>query len=154
MNHIWTEYWTELHSSVGRASHRYREITGSNPFEVLNFFQASLRNCINCVSLRRSFLHFIIVILFLTSDASISVRSICTGEDSPDTSTSVNTKISRPAYTYALSRPSSLGHKLLMLWVSKFWKQALKKEEKQTFRGCPFFCICIKATEKCNANAT
>ena len=38
-----------LHSSVGRASHRYREVTGSNPVEVLNFFQASLRNCINCV---------------------------------------------------------------------------------------------------------
>ena len=35
-----------LHSSVGRASHRYREVTGSNPVEVLNFFQASLRNCI------------------------------------------------------------------------------------------------------------
>ena len=27
-------------------SHRYREVTGSNPVEVLNFFQASLRNCI------------------------------------------------------------------------------------------------------------
>ena len=38
-----------LHSSVGRASHRYREVTGSNPFEVMNFFQASFRNCINCV---------------------------------------------------------------------------------------------------------
>ena len=38
-----------LHSSVGRASHRYREFTGSNPVEVLNLFQASLRNCINCV---------------------------------------------------------------------------------------------------------
>ena len=48
-----------LHSSVGRASHRYREVTGSNPVEVLNFFQASLRNCLNCVSLRRSYLHFI-----------------------------------------------------------------------------------------------
>ena len=31
------------------ASHRYREVTGSNPVEVPNFFQASLRNCINCV---------------------------------------------------------------------------------------------------------
>ena len=31
-----------LHSSVGRASHRYREVTGSNPIEVLNFCQASL----------------------------------------------------------------------------------------------------------------
>ena len=31
-----------------RASHRYREVTGSNPVEVLNFFQASLRNCKNC----------------------------------------------------------------------------------------------------------
>ena len=27
-----------LHSSVGRASHRYREVTGSSPVEVLNFF--------------------------------------------------------------------------------------------------------------------
>ena len=35
-----------LHSSVGRASHRYREVTGSNPVEVLNFFQASLRHYI------------------------------------------------------------------------------------------------------------
>ena len=33
-----------LHSLVGRASHRYREVTGSNLVEVLNFFQASLRN--------------------------------------------------------------------------------------------------------------
>ena len=38
-----------LHSSVGRASHLYREVSGSNPVEVLNFFQASLGNCINCV---------------------------------------------------------------------------------------------------------
>ena len=29
-----------------RRYHRYREVTGSNPVEVLNFFQASLRNCI------------------------------------------------------------------------------------------------------------
>ena len=67
INHIWTSemkwkwrndrrsernLWSHwLHSSVGRASHRYREVTGSNPVEVLNifFFQASLRNCINCV---------------------------------------------------------------------------------------------------------
>ena len=32
-----------------RASHLYREVTGSNPVEVLNF-QASLRNCKNCVN--------------------------------------------------------------------------------------------------------
>ena len=37
-----------LHSSVSRTSHRYREVTGSSPVEVLNFFQASLRNCKNC----------------------------------------------------------------------------------------------------------
>ena len=36
------------HLWVPRASHRYREVTGSNPVEVLNF-QASLRNCKNCV---------------------------------------------------------------------------------------------------------
>ena len=37
-----------LHSSGGRASHRYREVTGLSPVEVLNFFQASLRNGKNC----------------------------------------------------------------------------------------------------------
>ena len=30
-----------LHSSVGRASHRYRKVMGSNPVEALIFFQAS-----------------------------------------------------------------------------------------------------------------
>ena len=48
-----------LHSSVGRASHRYREVTGSSPVEVLNFFQASLRNCINCVHCDDHFFIFI-----------------------------------------------------------------------------------------------
>ena len=51
-----------LHSSVGKASHRYREVTGSNPVEVLNFFfffQASLRNCINCVHCDDHFFIFI-----------------------------------------------------------------------------------------------
>ena len=37
-----------LHISVGRASHQCREVTGSNPVEVQNFFfQASLLNCID-----------------------------------------------------------------------------------------------------------
>ena len=48
-----------LHSSVGRASHRYRDVTGSNPVEVLNFFQASHRNCINCVHADDHFFIFI-----------------------------------------------------------------------------------------------
>ena len=48
-----------LHSSVGRASHRYRKVTGSNPVEVLDFFQASLRNCINCVHCDDHFFIFI-----------------------------------------------------------------------------------------------
>ena len=51
-----------LHSSVGRASHRYREVTGSNPVEVLNFFQASSRSCINCVHCDDHF--FIFIVLF------------------------------------------------------------------------------------------
>ena len=50
-----------LHSSVSRASHRYREVTGSNPVEVLNFFQASLRNCITCIHCDD---HFFILFLF------------------------------------------------------------------------------------------
>ena len=49
-----------LHSSVGRASHRYREVTRSNAVEVLNFFQAFLRNCINCVHCDDHFFIFII----------------------------------------------------------------------------------------------
>ena len=32
-----------------RASLRYREVTGSNPIEVLNFSGFYIRNCINCV---------------------------------------------------------------------------------------------------------
>ena len=39
-----------------------REVTGSNPVEVLIFFQASLRNCINCVHCDD---HFFIFISFL-----------------------------------------------------------------------------------------
>ena len=46
-----------LHSSVGRASHRYREVTGSNPVEVLNFFSFSgfFTQLQKLRSLRRSF---------------------------------------------------------------------------------------------------
>ena len=48
-----------LHSSVGRASHRYREVTGSNPVEVLNFFFSGFFMQLHKLhSLRRSFLHF------------------------------------------------------------------------------------------------
>ena len=37
-----------LHSSVGRASHRYfAEVTGSNPVEALIFFRLLLSNCLN-----------------------------------------------------------------------------------------------------------
>ena len=48
-----------LYSSVGRASHRYCEVTSSNLVEVLNFFQASLRNCINSVHCDDHFFIFI-----------------------------------------------------------------------------------------------
>ena len=46
-------------ASVGRASQRHRDVTGSNPVEVLNFFQASVRNCINCVHCDDHFFIFI-----------------------------------------------------------------------------------------------
>ena len=42
-------------------SDSHGEVTGSNPVEVLNFFQASLRNCINCVHCDD---HFFILISF------------------------------------------------------------------------------------------
>ena len=38
-----------------------------------NFFPASLRNCINCVSLRRSFLHFISFPQFIYDSFHISL---------------------------------------------------------------------------------
>ena len=44
-------------SSVGRASHQYREVTGSNPVEVLNFFSGFFTKLHKLRSLRRSFLH-------------------------------------------------------------------------------------------------
>ena len=55
---IWTQNWPAPNVSgfiaqLVRASHRYREVTGSSPVEVLNFFQASLRNCKNCDHNRR-----------------------------------------------------------------------------------------------------
>ena len=42
-----------------------REVTGSNPVEVLNFFQASLRNYINCVHCDDHFFIFISFSQFL-----------------------------------------------------------------------------------------
>ena len=57
----WEYYVTELFykwpspnvsgfiTQLVRASHRYREVTGSNPVEVLTFSGLYIRNCINCV---------------------------------------------------------------------------------------------------------
>ena len=51
---IWTHNWPALNNSgfiaqLVRASHWYREVTGSNPVEVLNFFSGFWGNCITCV---------------------------------------------------------------------------------------------------------
>ena len=51
---IWNHNWPAPNvrgftTQLVSESHWYREVTGSNPVEVLNFCQASLRNCINCV---------------------------------------------------------------------------------------------------------
>ena len=46
------------HSSVGRASHRYRKVMGLNPVEVLNFFSGFFTQLHKLHSLRWSFLHF------------------------------------------------------------------------------------------------
>ena len=51
---IWNHNWPPPNVSgfiAQLVEHRTgnREVTGSNPVEVLNFFQASLRSCINCV---------------------------------------------------------------------------------------------------------
>ena len=63
---IWTHNWPAPNVSGFIAQlleHRTgkiaRSVTGSNPVEVLNFFQASLRNCINCVHCDDHFFIFI-----------------------------------------------------------------------------------------------
>ena len=66
-----------LHSSVGRASHLYREVTGSNPVEVLDFFQASLRNCINCVHCDDHFFIFTFVFCCHYVCRASSVENVC-----------------------------------------------------------------------------
>ena len=43
-----------LHSSVGRASHQYRRVTGSNPVKVLNFFSGFFTQLHKLCSLRWS----------------------------------------------------------------------------------------------------
>ena len=48
-----------LHSSVGRASHRYREVTGSSPVEVLNFFRLLYAIVKIAITTARIILHLI-----------------------------------------------------------------------------------------------
>ena len=43
---------------MNNSSHRYREVTGSNPVEVRNFFSVFFTQLHKLRSLRRSFLHF------------------------------------------------------------------------------------------------
>ena len=66
INHIWTAEmkwrWTNVSGFIAQlVEHRTgnREVTGSNPVQGLNFFQASLRNCINCVHCDDHFFIFI-----------------------------------------------------------------------------------------------
>ena len=63
---VWTHNWPAPNVSGFIAQfveHRTgnHEVTDSHPVEVLNFFQASLRNCISCVHCED---HFFIFILF------------------------------------------------------------------------------------------
>ena len=62
----WTVNWPASNVSgfiAQLVEHRTgnREVTGSNPVEVLNFFQTSLRNCINCVHCDDHFFVFILI---------------------------------------------------------------------------------------------
>ena len=77
---IWTHNWPAPSVSGFIAQlieHRTgnQEVTGSNPVEVMNFFQASLRNWINCVHCDDHFFIFgvffvgsILSVLYLTID--------------------------------------------------------------------------------------
>ena len=65
INHMWTAEMKWKWRNDGRSDRNLcnrtgnREVTGSNPVEVLNFFQVSLRNCINCVHCDDHFFIFI-----------------------------------------------------------------------------------------------
>ena len=48
-----------LNSSVGRVSHRYREVTGSSPVEVLNFFRLLYAVVKIAITTARIILHLI-----------------------------------------------------------------------------------------------
>ena len=49
-----------LHSSVGRASHRYREVMGSNPFGASEFFLGFICNCLSYFMTARDTFTFIL----------------------------------------------------------------------------------------------
>ena len=75
---IWTHNWPApiVSSFIAQlVEHRTdnREVTGSNPVEVLNFFQASLRNCINCVHCDDHFFIFTSFPLFIYDLFQISL---------------------------------------------------------------------------------
>ena len=62
---IWTHNWPASNVSgfIAQLVEHHtsnREVTGSNPVEVLNFFLASLHNCINCVHCDDDFFIFIL----------------------------------------------------------------------------------------------
>ena len=75
---IWTHNWPApiVSSFIAQlVEHRTgnREVTGSNPVEVLNFFQASLRNCINCVHCDDHFFIFTSCLQFIYDLFQISL---------------------------------------------------------------------------------
>ena len=80
-----------------------REVTGSNPVEVLNFFQASLRNCINCVHCDDHF--FISNVDFIVKKASkklYSLRILCRAGVAQDHILKVYQSTVRPVLEYAV----------------------------------------------------
>ena len=60
---MWSDIWNVfIYWTAVRASHRYREVTGSNPVEVLTFSGF----CSQLLKLRWSWLTWVILMLFLT----------------------------------------------------------------------------------------
>ena len=55
----WSSQWTQFMQLRKEDWKKFRTLTGSNAVEVLNFFQASLSNCINCVHCDDHFFIFI-----------------------------------------------------------------------------------------------
>ena len=111
---IWTHNWPAPNVSGFIAQlleHRTgnREVTGSNPVEVLKVFQASLRNCINCVHCDDHFFIFISFLQFIYDLFHISLTKLIFTEIITQTQTNAWTTLTIVAKMARAPTPKGLS---------------------------------------------